>query len=444
MACKCDLKLEDKKFKLNIDLAKFKALDLDNADVVGSVKDSGFRPTPLRNLGNNIYSTINASPTFGYAAKFQEAIAQLKNSFSCACLNSKMDLIKFIIADRRDSFLLRNSRRDAGGIAPGCTPIVIIDLNNTLAYSIDEVREMLIHEVIHVMESCSPCRSQTKNDLFSEQKKLLYRQYKLIHRDIINFHKQFTKNLIDNNIIKFKEGYEEYHLSSIIDQASADIIYNYALRNDREFLATLGQSFCFAEISNDLFISPTLYTIKDPDVTPETLRALYVHQFNLRYKNLIARICELFNKIQSNQDNCDESVSSGIECSLTLSCASRILIGLSLCCNSYDIYLDIDSDAGCCSADKSDQKKNPILVGSISLLNQCQCYYRYSSNIDIQKIINFLNNCCLGNDPYSINTNSDSAKNFTEDLSNQIYNNLKNIIETNSEAKLFLNSIPCD
>jgi hypothetical protein len=30
------------------------------------------------------------------------------------------------------------------------------------------------------------------------------------------------------------------------------------------------------------------------------------------------------------------------------------------------------------------------------------------------------------------------------DLSNQIYNNLKNIIETSSEAKLFLNSVPCD
>jgi hypothetical protein len=127
-----------------------------------------------------------------------------------------------------------------------------------------------------------------------------------------------------------------------------------------------------------------------------------------------------------------------------LSCSGRILIGLNLCCNSYDIYLDIDSDAGCCSADKTDQKKNPIYIGSISLVNQCKCYYKYLSNIDIQKIIKSLNNCCSGIDLYPINPNSDSAKNFTEDLSNQIYSNLKNIIETSSEAKLFLNSVPCD
>ena len=452
MTCKCDLKLEDKKFKLNIDLAKWEDLDLHNAD--GYFQGfMGDYPEQLRNIGNNIYVTRTSQYTIREISKLQEVIAIIKNSFSCNCLKSKIDLIKFVLTNPKDSGSLRAGRTSGSLIqaaVPRCNNIIMLNTmgkipyaydpnRSVLANSIQRLQEILTHEIIHLMDGCFPCRSKSKNDLFNAQKELLYKQYKIIYKDIKNFHKEFTKNLIDSNVIELKPP-----ATTIVDERFAFIELDYALTNKNEFLAVFSQFFCFEMAYNSLLIDRDSYIIKNTNITEETLRALYIYQFNLRYKNIIARICELVNKIQSDQDNCDESVTSGIECSLTLSCASRILIGLNLCCNSYDIYLDIDSNAGCCSADKSDRIKNPIFIGSISLLNQCKCYYRYSSNIDIQKIIKSINNCCSGIDLYPINPNSDSAKIFTEDLSNQIYTNLKNIIETNSEAKLFLNSVPCD
>jgi len=444
MTCKCDLKLDDKKFKLNIDLAKLQALDLYNADGYWSGQ-LGDYPEQLTNLGSNIYETRRAKYTFRNLSKLQEVIASIKNSFSCNCLKSKIDLIKFVLTAPEDSNTLR--RRNAGiGIAagvPSCNNIIMINTYNaglnTLDLSAQQLQQTLTHEIIHLMDGCSPCRSKTKNDLFETERNLLYQQYRLIYKDIKNFHKEFTSKLISSNIIQLKPG-----KTSIIDERFAFNELDYALTNKLEFLAVFSQFFCFEMPYNTLLIDRRLYTVKNPNVTEENLRALYILQFNQKYKNIIQRVCELYNKLQSDPGNCDENLTSEIECSLSLSCASRILIGLNLCCNSYDIYLDIDSDAGCCSAEKSDQKKNPIYVGSISLLNQCKCYYKYSSNINIQKIIKSLNNCCSGIDLYPINPNSPSAKNFTEDLSNQIYNNLKNIIETNSEAKLFLNTVPCD
>ena len=453
MACKCDIQLENQKFNLNIDLTKLQGLDLHNADgfFPGTIGDY---PEQLENLGNNIYVTRTSNYTSREISRLQEAIASVKNSFSCNCLKSKIDLIKFVLTNPRDSNALRGGPGLGFGTAaavPNCNNTVLINTmakepyphdpsTSMLSYQVQQIQKIITHEVIHLMDGCFPCRSKTKNALFNTQRDLLYRQYKLIHRDIRRFHKQFTKDLIDSNVIELKPP-----ATTIIDERFAFIELDYALTNKAEFLAVFSQFFCLEMDYNTLaLINSNSYTIKNPNVTQETLRALYIYRFNLTYKNIIARICELVNKIQSDPDNCDESVTSGIECSLSLSCGTRILIGLNLCCNAYNIYLDIDSDAGCCSAEKSDQKKNPIYVGSINLVNQCKCYYSYSPYMDIQKIIKTLNNCCSGMDLYPINAKSEAAKNFTEDLSNQIYNNLKNIIETSSEAKLFLNSVPCD
>lgn len=444
MTCKCDLELQNQKFSLNIDLSKLQDLDLYNADKSwpGQI---GQYPEQLTNLGNNIYATRRSSHNYRNLSKLQEVISDIKNSFLCDCLKSKIDLIKFVLTAPEDSGTLR--KRNAGiGIAAGvpkCNNIVMINTYNgglnTLDVSTEQLKKILTHEIIHLMDGCYPCRSKTNNDLFNQQRDSLYRQYRLIYKDIKNFHKEFTSKLVNNNIIKLKSG-----VTNIIDGKLAFKELDYALTDKYEFLAVFSQFFCFEMAYNTLLIDSSMYTIENPNVTEENLRALYILEFNQRYKSLIQKICELYNKIQSDPDNCNESLTSGIECSLSLSCGSRTFIGLNLCCNSYDIHLDIDSDAGCCNANKSDQKKNPIYVGSINLVNECKCYYRFDTkfDIDLNLFMRLINNCCNGTDLYPINNKDNKAEEFKESLRNQIYDSINGAF--GNDIQIFKNIIPCN
>lgn len=439
MTCKCDLKLENKKFNLNIDLSLYQKLKLINNDTMfpsltdpsnGSDLFSNPYPDYLfpMNGFENFYHTRKASYTNNQLLKLKNAINNVKNNrFLCNCLKSKINTIKFILIDERDSYSFRSGPPGIAAANPKCNNVIMINagLNSMLNFSENQIEEIIAHEITHLMEGCRPCRSKNNNDIFDNQINKLYNQFKLIYNDIKNFNNDFTKLLIQSKLITLKNNEK-----SIINQDFLFKKLEYALTNKDEFLAVFSQFFCYEMPYNNLLITNS-YTPNNPIITDANLRSLYISRFNQRYKNLIQQVCELFNKIQSDPNNCNENTAENIEAFLSLKCNSSILQGINLCCNGYDIYLNLSSDSGCCDSNEPSSSSS-VKVGQLSLINLCNCGYLFNKfDINLSDLMKLINNCCNAPDLYPIDNKGIEADNFKNSISDQIFNIISNAFGDN-------------
>lgn len=444
MTCKCDISkinLKDEKFELNIDLLKFQNLDV-RTSFLGLAYDE-----EALNLGDNIYiwggSNLIASPS-DTKSQVLESLNTVKANMTCACLKSKLDLVKIIVGDSKDDRLFAPGR--AHGFVNRISPFIMIN-EITVQQSDDWRYHVILHEFTHSIDpdiGCAACADPMKRLIFNRTRSQLFYIYIYIYYyDIKNFHREFIKSLIDNKQINPKDPPQD--LSDLIKE---DYLWHlkYAASNKHEFYAQMVPLFCDNYYRGETSLLNGKYFFY-PDnsisIPSSKIWDLYITAFNKRYKNFIENFCSLHRSITDdcNKDAKSETFKPYIKCSS--------VFGSFGCCESFKVSFS-KYDTDCCKPSNTNpMETSNISVGDIILQNKCKCHYVFKPEIDIVDLLLIMQNCrrifplkALGTGYYD--TNTENFKIFKEDIIEKIYQYLKNLIENNSDSKLFLDEIPCD
>jgi hypothetical protein len=448
MTCKCDISkinLKDEKFELDIDLLKFQ-----NLDVKTSFYGVGYEEKAL-NVGDNIYiwggSNLKNFPG-ATRTKVLTALNKAKANISCSCVSSKLDLVKIVVGSSEDDWRFGESviLPAAHGFVARASPF--IQINEEAFLRPDWLVHVLLHEFTHVTDpeiGCVACADSIKRLNFNRTRYQLFALYTLIHAyDIKNFHRQFVKSLVDNKQIFLKDVPED--LSDVI---SKDYLWHlkYASTSRYEFYAEIVPLFCDSYYRDNSMVLDALSLHFNNFLYPQTpssdIWTLYIAAFNKKYSNFIEKCRNLHSSITDDctKDYKHETFKPYIECSS--------IFGSFGCCESFKVSFS-KYDTDCCKPSNGIiWESNNISVGDIILQNKCKCYYVFKPEIDIVHLISIIHNCrrvsplaAFGTSYYD--TNTENFKIFKEDIIQKIYRYLKNVIESNSDSKLFLNEAPCE
>lgn len=402
------------KFHLNLSTELYHKLELENKKGWWDRK----KPEPVWNvdpyvfnLGDNIYATKNAFPlleTSGILETIKTDIQNFKNNF-CPCVQSSLNYTKIIITVDEDKPVLNSRIGSLAGWATGLTVVI---------YLSKYYPSVIQHELIHTTQFCSPCRDSEKNKNFDSKVKVLYDYYtSVVYPDIARFNKLFIKEVSSPFSPVFLTDFEAK--------------LEYAATNTIEFMASLTTFFCF--FTSEIFL----------DNNAE-FRTKYIARFNLEYRMLAAKICELYNinmeSLFSDHANCNENFENGIETNLYIRCETHKPgyspgIGMPAIpwwptpseeCLTFSVAMEIDPDAGCCDSDEKESKIK-INLGKINLHDPCKCWYIYNLDIYsiIEDIIKMMSNCkYISPDTEIIKDNN--LINLSNDIDRQIFDALNN------------------
>ena len=423
----CDVEPYVVELGLNIPMDLYRDLNLSNNDTIFQQEQ---QYSYLTKEGNNVYTTDDGSIDEQDMVRLKSIINTILNDNNyCPCIQSNLNLIKFVVADPQDSYSLRrfsSSMVDtAAFVVAGSNTIVINRLVVFPRFSSgprlgkglpdEQLEKTLRHEIVHALHHCYTCRDVKKNKQLEQQIDKLYDFYIAIHNDLKRFHNQFEKDLLALGV---ERRIDTIGIFDIKYLASLD----YAKTNRHEFLAEMAAVFCYSKVP---IFNSNAYRTNNPFYTEERLEIRYKAALNLQYRFFINNICNLFDSLFSDVENCSKSFIDGVETRLYLNCISRenlFVPGSS--CKIFNVQLSIMPDAGCC--DSEEKVSDKIDLGKINLHDPCSCLYVYNLDVEsrINKILLSIYNCSREG-VYPVK-HDEKLKELSLNIDEQIFNALNN------------------
>ena len=452
MECKCP-NLINLTFTLNVDLAKFHSGNI--------ITNNGSR---IALINNNIYKCANADlPT---EINIQNIISEIKAEF-CQCLQSRIDMIKFIVVDKSCVDL-----GWAGASVEHCSNRVSINADKLRsATDLTDLKSTLLHEIVHIFEFCSPCRNSDISNIVEQETDQLYKSFSNNIKEFYNTLDSLRQELLDlfqnqlnvleslpfpddsdynkdiyihipkykiNTKPTFIRSYDKgrlyrksqqtcfiaFMLAGGIDNIISfmEDRFLYASPNiggRAEFLAAFTQIFC-SESNNAVSVAfqNILEEFEEFEECADSIRSntnllisLIRQRFDQNFFSIARKICDLWTKISTNNTDCDFNFNN--EYSLKLDCVNT---DQKNCCLTYNIYIKA-ADGACCKS-SNNTSKGYILIGTITKQNSCDCEFMYISKNNSKALEKMLTNCC--EDKLSSEYQEQNNNALLEDIENQI------------------------
>ena len=452
MECKCP-NLINLTFTLNVDLAKFHSGNI--------ITNNGSR---IALINNNIYKCANAD--LPGEINIQNIISEIKAEF-CQCLQSRIDMIKFIVVDKSCVDL-----DWAVASVEHCSNRVSINADKLRsATDLTDLKSTLLHEIVHIFEFCSPCRNSDISNIVEQETDQLYKSFSNNIKEFYNTLDSLRQELLDlfqnqlnvleslpfpddsdynkdiyihipkykiNTKPTFIKSYDKGRLyrksqqTCVIAFMLAGGIDNIiSFMEDRflyaspniggraEFLAAFTQIFC-SESNNAVSVAfqNILENIEEFEECADSIRSntnllisLIRQRFDQNFFSIARKICDLWTKISTNNTDCDFNFNN--EYSLKLDCVNT---DQKNCCLTYNIYIKA-ADGACCKS-SNNTSKGYILIGTITKQNSCDCEFMYISNNNSKALEKMLTNCC--EDKLSSEYQEQNNNALLEDIENQI------------------------
>lgn len=380
MECKCP-ELKEFEFILNLDIEK-----LHNIQLVG-LKNGNEN---LIKVGSNIWISESVSQEvyiLEWLALFENIINEIKSEL-CPCLQNKIDTVKFVIVDSSTNDYIQNSPAILQAwVNPGFN---IININFGQFYwlledpsrSYNSLKETVYHELIHIFESCPPCRDEKIIKQVNDKIDELSREYNNFIKEIKEFTRNFTENII-KNLPDSGSSFCESELIKYIKTYGIDFLdmydFDYAYTNAHEFLASMSEQLCSTSLG---VFNPRL--VRDFESINDNCKdyvvnkfldykTQYLIDFNKRFRDLQIRLCSIWNELYSSSDNCNESFTNNTyEISFYSTGRDK-----NYCATKYLVEIR-PKNTGCCKQVSDDITGSMFRIGEITRQNECDCDFLWN------------------------------------------------------------------